>query len=370
MSLHRTLAILRKEFHHIARDARLLFLVTFSPAFLLLTFSYVFAMDLGQTTVAVFDQDRSRLARDYLAHLTADGDVRLVAEAASYEEADRILIAGKADAVLVIPPGLEADALSGRGAQVQLLVDGTDANMARQVIGDFTARTNAFAMKLPGPALTLRAFVESRSRVLYNPGLKSLVSMVPGLIAVVLIMPALALTLALTREKEVGTFEVLITTPVRGPEYLIGKLTAYITAGLGSALLALMVATLWFRVPFRGQLSTLFLLTIVYYGASMGLSLVLATFIKNQQTAMFATLLVSFVPSFFIAGLITPINKTSLVSMAMSYSLPTTHFIVIARGLFLKGLGLPQLWQPTAVLMGMGLTALLLSILLFKKRIG
>ncbi|HEY64719.1 MAG TPA: ABC transporter permease [Caldilineae bacterium] len=369
MSLRRTLAILRKEFHHIARDPRLLFLVTFSPAFLLLTFSYVFAMDLGQVTMAVLNQDRGRLSRDYLAALTADGDVRLVQEVASYEEADQLLVAGQVDVVLVIPPGFEEDALGGHGAQVQLLVDGSDTNIARQTIGEFSARTSVFAAKLPTPGITMRPFVEPVTRVLYNPGLKSLISMVPGLMAVVLIMPALALTLALTREKEVGTFETLITTPVRGTEYLIGKLTAYITAGLVSAAIALLVALLWFHVPFRGRLAELFLLTIVYYGASMGLSLVLASFIKNQQTAMFVMLLVSFVPSFFISGLVIPIDKTSLGSAAMSYSLPTTHFIAITRGIFLKGARLSHLWMPAIALGGMGSIALALSVLLFKKRV-
>ncbi|MCD6289532.1 MAG: ABC transporter permease [Anaerolineae bacterium] len=369
MSVRRTIAILRKEFYHIARDIRLLFLVTVSPAFLLLTFSYVFAMDLGQVTMAVMDQDHSRLSRDYLAALTADGDVRLVMQATSYEEANRILVKGQADVVLIIPPGFEDEALSGRGAQIQLLVDGTDSNTARQTVSEFTARTNAFATRLIGPGITLHALVEPHSRVLYNPGLKSLVSMVPGLLAVVLVMPALALALALTREKEVGTFETLITTPVSGIEYLVGKLTAYIGAGMVSLVIALGVAVFWFHVPFRGRLGMFLLLTVIFYGANMGISLILATFIKNQQTAMFVMLLVSLVPSFFISGLATPINKTSLGSELISYSLPTTHFIAISRGVFLKGLGLSGLWWHTAVLMGMGTMALMLSVLLFKKRI-
>jgi len=370
MSLYRTVAILRKEFHHITRDVRLLFLVTFSPAFLLLTFSYVFAMDLEQVTMAVMDQDRSRLAREYLAALTADGDMRLVAEVGSYEQANRLLVAGQADVVLVIPPGFERDAKGGRGASVQLLVDGADTNTARQTISEFTARTHAFALTLPEPRLKLLPSLEARSRVLYNPSLKSLVSMVPGLLGIVLIMPALALTLALTREKEVGTFETLIATPVRGPEYLIGKLITYMGAGLGSAIIAQMVAILWFRVPFRGQPAVFLLLTLVFYSASMGLSLVLATFIKNQQTAMLIMLLVSFVPSFFISGLITPVDTSSTSSLVMSYSLPATHFTAIARGVFLKGLRLPQLWQPALALLGMGASALTFSILLFKKRVG
>ncbi len=370
LSLHRTLAILRKEFYHIARDIRLFFLVTISPAFLLFTFSYVFAMDLGQVTMAVMNQDRSRLSRDYLAALTADGDVRLMAEIRQYDQATEMLVRGQVDVVLIIPPDFEEDALSGRGAQVQLLVDGSDTNTARQTIAEFTARTNAFAARIPTPGIRLLPTVDIRSRALYNPGLKSLVSMVPGLLAIVLIMPALALTLALTREQEVGTFETLIATPVRGFEYLTGKLVAYLTAGMGSAILAQMVAIFWFRVPFRGQLVTFLLLTIAFYSASMGMGLLLANFIKNQQTAMLVMLLVSFVPSFFVSGLITPIDKSSLSSVILANTLPARHFVIIARGVFLKGLRVAQLQQPALTLVGMGTITFVLSVALFKKRIA
>lgn len=368
MSLYRTMAILRKEMRHIFRDIRLLFLVTLSPAFLLFTFSYVFALDLGQVTMAVMDQDRSRLSRDYLAVLTADGDVRVVAAAENYRQADWLLEIGLADAVLVIPPGFERDALEGSGAPVQLLVDGAEATMARQAIYELTARTNAFGWKVLRANPAAHLSLEVRSRVLYNPGLESLVSMVPGLLGIFLTMPALALTLALTREKEIGTFETLVATPIRGLEYLIGKLTAYMGTGLASAVIALAVAVFWFRVPFRGELVVFLTVTIIFFGASMGLSLVLANFIRNQQTAMLVMLLVSFVPSFFLSGLIHPIDLSSARSVLISSSLPTTHFIAIGRGVFLKGLSIPQLAQPILALSAMGLIALALSVSLFRKQ--
>ncbi len=343
MSLYRTVAILRKEFHHITRDVRLLFLVTFSPAFLLLTFSYVFAMDLEQVTMAVMDQDRSRLAREYLAALTANGDVRLVAEVGSYEQANRLLVAGQADVVLVIPPGFERDAKGGRGASVQLLVDGVDTNTARQTISEFTARTHAFALTLPKSRLKLLPSLEARSRVLYNPSLKSLVSMVPGLLGIVLIMPALALTLALTREKEVGTFEALIATPVRGPEYLIGKLVTYMGTGLGSAIITQMVAILWFRVPFRGQLAVFLLLTLVFYSASMGLSLILATFIIPPQNTVIPQML-----TYRNLGLLG--NPLSLIlPAALGQGLKSAIFILIFYQTFLS---LPRVLEEAARLDG------------------
>jgi ABC-2 type transport system permease protein len=368
MSFHRTMAILRKEMRHIFRDIRLLFLVTFSPAFLLFTFSYVFALDLGQVTMAVMDQDHSRLSRDYLATLTADGDIRVIANMESYQHADWLLESGLADAILVIPPGFERDVLKKSGT-VQLLVDGTEATMARQAIHELLARTNAFAWEMSEAGRTARPSLEIRSRVLYNPGLKSLVSMVPGLLGIFLTMPALALMLALTREKEMGTFETLIATPMRGPEYLLGKLLAYMGTGLVSAMIAQAVAVFWFHVPFRGELAVFLIVTILFFGASMGLSLVLANFVRNQQTAMLVMLLVSFVPSFFLSGLVHPIDISSPRALLTSNSLPTTHFITISRGVFLKGLSIPQLAQPVLTLVAMGGFALSLSILLFRKQV-
>ncbi|MCS7220389.1 MAG: ABC transporter permease [Anaerolineae bacterium] len=369
MSLHRTIAILRKEMRHIFRDLRLLFLVTLSPAFLLFMFSYVFALDLQQVTIAVMDQDRSRLSREYLAALTADGDVRVVADVESYRQADWLLTIGLADAVLVIPPGFERDAQEKSGAPVQVLVDGAEATMARQAIHELTARTNAFAWTLSGTNPAASLSLEVRSRVLYNPSLESLVSMVPGLLGIFLTMPALALMLALTREKEMGTFETLIATPVRGLEYLLGKLTAYLGTGLISALIAQAVAIFWFHVPFQGEIAVFLAVTIIFFGASMGLSLVLANFIRNQQTAMLVMLLVSFVPSFFLSGLIHPIDTSSMRSVLISNSLPTTHFIAIGRGVFLKGLSIPQLIHPVLALLAMGLIALVLGVSLFRKQV-
>lgn len=369
MSLYRLWAILRKEFQHIARDVRLLFLVTVSPAFLLFTFSYVFATDLGQVALGVMDQDRSRLSRDLLAALTADGDVIIAATVWNYEDVELLFRHGRVEAVLVIPPRFEQDALSLKGAQLQLIVDGAESSIARQVIAEMGARTRAFAANhLSGLTISLMP-VDLRTRVLYNPGQKSLISMVPGLLAVVLIMPGLALTLALTREREVGTFEMVISTPVRGIEYLIGKMLAYMVAGIGSAILAQLVAILWFRVPFRGTELAFLGLTLVYYSASMGLGLVLANFVRNQQTAMFIILLVSFVPSFFVSGLVIPIDRSSLASLAVSYSLPATHFITITRGLFLKGVDVRALWESVAYLAAMGGVAILTSLVLFKKRL-
>jgi ABC-type multidrug transport system permease subunit len=212
--------------------------------------------------------------------------------------------------------------------------------------------------------------VEVLTQAWYNAGLRSLFSMVPGLLAIVLVMPTMALALALTREKETGTLEGLMATPVLGLEYLAGKLLAYITTGLVSAILALLLAVLWFQVPFRGSLAIYLLLAADYFLACMGAAVVIANLVKSQQTAMFIVLIIFIVPSFFLAGLINPVSTELSGSFLASNALPGTHFVAISRVIFLKGLGLAALIQPAAILLGMGLGALVVGLRTFRKKVG
>jgi ABC-type multidrug transport system permease subunit len=369
MSIRRTLAVARKEFRHIFRDLRTVFLVTISPAFLLLLLSYIFAFDVERVELALWDLDESALSRRYVASLTADGDFVVRDRVSSHEEMDRLLTSGRVDAGLVIPPRFDQELRAGHRVQLEMIVDGTDPIAARQATYALEERTNAFAADYRASDLGVVRGLDLRTETRYNRSLKALISMVPGLVAVVLCMPALALALALARERETGSFESLIATPIRGVEYLVGKLVAYVASGMGSVVLVWLVAVLYFRVPFRGALPLYFLLAIDYLLASMGFSLLTANFVRSQQTAMFLVLMIFFVPSFFVAGLISPIDSRSVFSEVIAYALPTTHFITISRGVFLKGLGLWPLGLPVALLAVMGLGGLLISVVLFRKQV-
>jgi ABC-2 type transport system permease protein len=374
MSIRRLLAVARKEFRHITRDIRTFFLVTVAPAFLLVTLSYVFSFDVDRVDVAVRDLDSTPLSREFIASLTADGDIVVVAYLLGSEETEDLFARDIANVVLVIPYGFADALLRGGPVEVQAIVDGADAISASQAIGFLESYVSAFIADL-GPRIAggmepaSNVSLEVSSRAWYNEALKSLISMVPGMMAVILCMPALALALAMTRERETGSYENLIVTPVRGTEYLFGKLLAYQSSGIASVGLAWLVATLWFRVPFRGNLPAFFLLAADYLIASMGISLVIATFVRNQQTAMFLILMVFFVPSFFVAGLILPVANEP-VAQIIAYILPTTHFITISRGVFLKGLGPVALWKPSLTLLGSGTACLLVSLALFQKKLG
>jgi ABC-2 type transport system permease protein len=376
MSFRRLLAIAGKEFYHITRDLRLLFLVTVAPALLLVTLAYVFELDVGQVALAVRDLDRTALSRDLISHVVADGDFTVVAWLQSSESPATLFNRGVADMVLVIPTGFSRAALGGELAQVQCIVDGVDAIAASQSMGRLEGHMNAFVAQMARSRAGLGAesfasveVLNVDDRAWYNEALKSLVSMVPGLLAVILCMPALAFALALAREKEMGSFESLIATPVRGVEYLTGKLLAYEVSGVLSGALAWLVATVWFRVPFRGTFLDFLLLTADYIIASMGVSLVVASFVRNQQTAMFLILAIFFIPSFFLSGLLRPVAEEP-VARAIAYVLPSTHFVGIARGMFLKGLGPAALWRPALALLGIGLACQAISLALFSKKLA
>ncbi len=387
-SIRRLLAMTRKELRHVTRDARIFFLVTLSPPFILFVLSYLFSFDISTVRVAWLDEDRTPRSRAYLAAITAGADAPAGGQVRPYRvEARMVDSRGALDAALTaasvevavhVPRGFAAQidrwaAAAGRapGAQVLAVADGADALSATQALVNLGGQTAAFSAGLvgevaPGSAVTAGPVA---TRIWYNAALKSQWGMVPGLLAIVLTLPALALTLAVTRESEVGTLEALVASPIRGSEYLLGKVIAYVLSGLVSLVLAVGLAVLWFRVPFRGSFPLLVWLTVDFYLATMGLALLIARLVSSQQTAMLVVLLVFFVPGFFLSGLILPVNTSSLGSTLLSYSLPTTHFVQIARGIFLKGMTLPELARPAALLALIAIASLAFSLLTFRKRV-
>ncbi len=371
--LRRIASISGKEFIHIVRDARTFFLVFISPAFMLLMLSYLFTWDVDRFPLAVFDQDKSSLSRRYVAALTQDGTMDLRYDLSSNEEVDELLLTGRVRGVLVVPPGLMDQVNKGQTGYLQAIVDGTAPSIAAQMLGQLGGRTQAFMAdlsSLPQEVKNKLAPIDIRTRVWYNPNLSALQSMVPGLIAVVMCMSAFSIATSFTREKEMGTMEGLFATPVRGAELLLGKLMAYIACGLASVVLVVLVATLWFRVPFQGNFVLFLVLTADFLLGVLGLSLVIANFLSSQQAAMVVLYLVLFIPSVFLSGLIDPVDRTSLSAQLQAYLLPTTHYITISRGIFLKGVGWRALWPSALALAAMGVTTLLLAIKLFKKKLG
>jgi ABC-2 type transport system permease protein len=379
MNLLRTWAVVRKEARHIMRDRRSFFLVTVSPAFLLLVMAYTFMVDIKNVAVAVMDRDGTPLSRRYLAGMGGTGDVLVRYVADDYGDLERWLMTSQAKAAIVVPPGFEASLRAGREAQIQVLVEGTEpttANTAMQHIGGYTQQfalemASEFAARA-GLAVEDAALapISLRMRTWYNPTLKAVIGFLPALIAMVMGMPAVTTTLALTREKEHGTLEQLIVTPIRRSELLVGKLIPYVLSGLLGVLLCVILAVYWFGSPFEGSFALYLVLSIDFLLASLAIALVMSVFVKTQQAAQLGAMLVFFFPGFFLSGIFYPLVSMQPLMKMEAYMVPTTHYVLISRGIFLKGQARETLWPYALALLAMGLLFLALAILLFKKKLS
>jgi ABC-2 type transport system permease protein len=379
MNLLRTWAVVRKEARHILRDRRAFLLVAVSPVFLLLVMAYTFMVDIKNVAVAVMDRDETHLSRRYLAGLGGTGDVLVRYVARDYGDVEHWLMTSQAKAALIIPPGFEADLQAGREASVQVLVEGTDPNTANAALQQISGYTQQFALDVAMEAARQAGIgvdektlipIDLRLRTWYNPTLKAVIGFLPALIAMVMGMPATATTLALTREKEHGTLEQLIATPIRRVELLVGKLVPYVLSGMLSVILCVAVAVDWFGSPFAGSFALYLLLSADFLLATMGIALVLSVFVRSQQAAQIGAMLIFFFPGFFLSGIFYPLFSMQPLMKMEAFMVPTTHYVLIGRGIFLKGQGLDALWPYGLALLAMGMAFLGLAIMLFRKKLA
>jgi ABC-2 type transport system permease protein len=376
MSVRKTLSVMRKELRHILRDQLSFILVTISPLLLLFTMGFAFSVDIKNVKVAFLDQDQSSMSRQYLAQLESTKDVDLSYQASNYHQIEHWFMADKIKAAVIIPQGFKDDVEKGRTVGLQILIDGTDPNTAEHAIRHIVLPTENFAAQLIAarldqagtPAEDLSP-IDLRLSTWYNPSMRFAVGIIPALVAVVMSMPAMAATLAITREKEQGTLEGLIATPISRSELLVGKLVPYVLTGLLSVVLCVAEAVFIFDVPFQGNLLLYLLLSVDFLFASLSIALMLSAIIYDQQAAMLTSMMIFLFSGFFLSGLLLPLVSMGPLVKMESLMVPTTHFVMISRGMFTKGQGLGPLWGYAAALLGMGILFLLLSTLLFKKKL-
>ncbi|MFQ5925257.1 MAG: ABC transporter permease [Dehalococcoidia bacterium] len=370
--MKRTLAVMRKETRHILRSPVTFVLVVMSPLLLLLIMALMFSIDVRGVPIAVMDYDHSLLSRSYISGLISGGELRLLYYAENYDEIEELFFDGEVRAAVVIPSGFEQDLLRQTGAQIQIISDGTEPISANYALRHIRTFSQDFTLELLMSSTGGQAQqpVNLSIRPWYNPELKPVVGFVPGLIAVVMGLPAVAVAAAVVKEKEQGTMEMLIATPLRGWELLLGKLPPYIAAGLLNVILATTVGVFWLGVPFVGSFPLYLLLAIAFFIASFGLSLLISTFLKRQMVAILLALLVFLYPSFFLSGLMYPVSSMSTEMQIVANLLPATHLVAISQGLFLKGLGLDVLWSNAVILLAIGLVTIGLAIWRFRKKLA
>jgi ABC-2 type transport system permease protein len=367
MSIRRLTSVLLKEYRHIVREPRILWMVFLSPAFVLVALSLVYTSGNSRIELALWDQDKTALSREFVGTLSGDDDFS-VTPVSSYDEIESSLTSRRIDAALAIPPGF-GDTIQGGGtATIQVTLDGVDTFVAGEATGSLLGHAADFGAQLSEQYLVPAPPVRIRPQSAYLPKTSERDSMVSGMIPIVFSLPVIASALALTRERERGTLEALVATPVRALEYLGGKLMAYVSTSLVALLPVWLTASLLFGVPFRGNPIVLVALTADFLLASVGLAIVIGNLVRSQQAATILSLFVFFVPVFFLSGLTEPIDTTKLVSTTVSYLMPSTHFVTICRAIFLKGSSLTELWRPSLMLLGLSMVWMTVARLTFKKQ--
>ena len=371
LNLSRLLAIARKEVIQLRRDPRSLAMAFLMPALLILLFGYVISFDVKDIRLAVLDEDRSARSRELVDAFTGSGYFRVAARLARYADAGPLLERGAVRMVLVVPPGFARDLGAGRPAAVQALVDGGDANTAAIALNYARAIVLAYSARAVLRGTTLAAPVSTESRVWYNEELKSSNMIVPGLIAVVMMVVAAMLSsLTIAREWERGTMEQLAATPVHRVEVIFGKLAPYLAIGLVDVGVAVLVGRLVFGVPFRGSALWLLGTTFFFLLGTLGLGIFISAAVKSQLLATQTAMIATFLPSLLLSGLMFDIANMPFVLRMITHVVPARYFIVVTRGLFLKGVGPHVLWIQGVGMIVFAAVGLTLAVRAFRKEIG
>lgn len=377
ISTRRIRAIVRKEAQHIVRDRTTLILVLLTPTALLLLMAYALTVDVQHVPLAVLDYDRTPTSRAFVQQITAGGDLDLYAQVDSPQEIEEMLMRGEIKAALVLHPQFSEDLSAARGIPLQIIIDGTEPESGGFAVEHIGQRAEAFVGSLLADRLqTLGVSSDSlqpidlRVRTWYNPSLEAQNDLIPGLVSIVLGFPALSVALTLAHEREHGTMEQLMATPVGRAELLLGKMLPYVLVGLFNAVFIPVLAIIWFDTPFNGSFLLFFALSAVFLFAILGVGLIVGVFMRTQAAALALSFLVIFFPGFFMTGVFFPVSSMPEIMRLEALALPGTHYAVITRGIFLRGVGLEVLWPYTVMMFGLGVAFTGVAALFFRKRLG
>ena len=369
-SVERIHQMVAKEFIQIFRDKRMKAIVFVIPLLQTMVFGYAVTMDVNNIPTAVYDLDRSPESRELVRRLSASSffDVRYAP--GSPAEVQDLLDRSRVTVALQIDSGFSADLRRRIPAAVQLLVDGTDSNTGIVALDYANRIILKYARDLAPAGSAPPVRIDLRQRAWYNPELKSKNYNVPGVIAMVIMLTSLLLTsMAVVREREIGTMEQLMVTPLKPVELILGKTIPFAIIAFFDMILVTVFGILVFDIPIRGSLVLLPLSTAIYLLSVLGIGLVISTVAKTQQQALMSTFLF-YMPAVLLSGFMFPLENMPDLFQYLTFINPLRYFLVIIRGLFLKGNGIDILWPQMAALLVLGSVVITLSVLRFRKRLG
>jgi len=376
VKLARTWAIARKEFIHIYRDSGSLALVILMPAILMLLFGYAVTLDVKNVPIAVLDHAQDQESRSFIQRFSASPYFNLRYFAKDEKEVKRLIDGGKVKMALVLPSNFSRTVKAGRKAVVQVLLDGTDSNTANIVLSyvqvisrQYTQEKTFLKVDRTGgqkPTLPL----EGQIRVWFNEELESKNYFIPGLVAVIISIIGVLLTgQVIVREWEKGTMELLISTPVRKGELIIGKLFPYFLLCLLDLSLAVSMGKWVFQVPLRGSVALLFILSCIYILVALALGLTISTIAKTQILANQMAMIIGFLPTFLLSGFTFVIDNMPIWLQIITYGIAPRYYVTILKEIFLKGTDISFLWRETLILIGMAIGGLWVATKIFKKEL-
>ena len=372
--MHRVMHLMRKELLELRADPRLFGIVIIAPILQLTILGYAATTDVKDVPLVVVDADRSAASRHLITRFEASDNFTVVEVLGSTSEIDDHLERGSAWMALNIPADYGQSIARGESATVQVVADGTDSNSTNVALGYARVLISGYAEDLiaerAGGQIPERP-VTAHIRVWFNPDLESRDFMIPGIVALLLLVITTNLSaMAIVREKELGTLEQLNVTPLARWELIVGKLLPYALIGMVDVVLVLIVSIWWFEVPMRGSLPLLFVMSTVYLLTTLGLGLFISTISATQQQAMMTTTFFFLTPMIYLSGFIFPIENMPEWIQPFTYLIPLRYFLVILRGLFLKGVGLETFWPQALALLAWGIAILWLATLRSSKRLA
>ncbi|HEU5078421.1 MAG TPA: ABC transporter permease [Opitutaceae bacterium] len=373
----RIVTILRKEFRSVLRDPRMRLVIFAVPVLQTLIFGYAVTMDVRHIKLAVLDRDQTSDSRELVSRFSASGYFDIARFAKNERELREMVDAAEVSAALQIDAGFGGDLRGGRTAPVQLIVDGSDSNTARMVLNYSTLIGATYgndllleqsARRLGRPIAIGQ--VDLRSRTWFNENLESRNYFVPGVIATLVMLISLMLTgMAIVREKEAGTIEQIMVTPIRRSEFILGKCAPFILIGFLNVVIVTVVAVFWFDIPIRGSFGLLLLGTTFFLLSTLGVGLFISTVSQTQQQAMMTTFFFFF-PAMLLSGFIFPIANMPETVQWLTFLNPLRYFLIVIRGVFLKGVGFDVLWPQLLALFVLGLCVMTFAVSRFKKTVS
>jgi len=366
-----------KELLQVKRDKKMLMVIFMAPILQLVFLGYAANMDVNVIHTTIFDQDKTSTSRAFIKQFEQSGYFKIDHYVGNYEEVTDLLNMGKTLVVIVIPKDFEKSIKRRETTPLQTLFEGSDGNKASIALGYIQGITTVFSKGIVmdakdklGMKIAVSGSIIPEVRVWYNPEMKTRNYMVPGILGLILMISTISLmSMAVVREREIGTLEQLIVTPIKNYQLILGKLIPFTIIGFVVLIIVMIIMTQWFGIVVRGNKLFLLFAALLFVLSNLGIGLFISTVSKTQQQAMMASVFAVMMPMIYLSGFAFPIENMPRVVQYITYLIPLKYFIIILRGIVLKGIGLSSLWPETLILFAMGATLLILSSLRFSKKI-